>query len=130
MTETEFKDRPELIKKRARAVFVTRLFWTSIILMVALCLGILVYNALQAAASRQRLMDCTTPGGKCYAEGQARTAEAVKSLITAGATDEIATRRTVVLAAACAAGIAQRGQPVTVESVEQCVNRELKEDEE
>jgi hypothetical protein len=31
-------------------------------------------------ASSKQLSDCTTPGGKCYAEGQARTGQAVRRL--------------------------------------------------
>lgn len=122
-------ERQDLVRRRARVIRLTWAFWLVVALVIAATLGILVYNAIQATASRSQLLDCTTPEGKCYKESQKQTAKVVQQLITAGADDEIATRRVVVLAASCAAQLASTGGEVTVEAVEQCVDRELKEDE-
>jgi hypothetical protein len=60
------------------------------------------------------IKSCTTPGKKCFNEGQARTGEAVAGI------NEVA-----VMAAACA----DKPRQQTVEQIERCVRKRLAEKE-
>jgi hypothetical protein len=57
---------------------------------------------VQGKQTRDRIADCTTPGGECYQEGQKRTGEAIQILYEQGIAREKITRTVVRLAAACA----------------------------
>lgn len=103
MTGTsEFEDRPELVKKRARALIVQRLAAAALAVFVIASLTLTAYNAIVGIATRAALLDCTTPGGQCYQEGQKRTAEAIRQLVEANEAGEVTTREIVILAADCA----------------------------
>lgn len=123
MTE-EFEGRPDLIKARARDILLRNLMVASGALFVLLVLIGLTYNAFVGADARAQLIDCTTPGSSCYDEGQKRMEAAVENLIQANQLDEVATRRIVVLAAACA----ERRGVNSVEEIQVCVDKGLKED--
>lgn len=124
--DNEFTERPELVKLRARTIRVQwawNAFW---IVVVVIVLGILTFDVLNGQAARKELLDCTTPGGECYREGNQRTADAIAQLIEANTLSEVATRRVVVIAAACAATL----ENPTTARVEQCVNAQLDADKE
>ena len=118
---SEFDDRPDLIKKRVRAVRARWALIISVVFIVVVILLTLFFNAVSAISTRQALLDCTTPQGKCYEESQKRTAEVVQDLITAGRNGEIATRLIVVLAVGCANTL----EETTVEAIQRCVDRQL-----
>jgi len=95
--DDEFTNRPDLRRKRALAIMLQR---ATIALFVIYCIatmGMLLWLGVQGNASRRQLVDCTTPHGKCYQEGQKRTAEAIQALIN----DNELTRETVIAAIAC-----------------------------
>lgn len=101
-TGEEFADRPELVRKRAINIALRRLsvFAGIVAFMTLLILDVLATNAGNQA--RQRIADCTTPGGVCFEEAQKRTAEAVRVLVEQGRQREQDTQLIVRLAAACA----------------------------
>lgn len=124
MRENEFEDRPELVKARARTLFVRNLLFVLTSMTLIAVLGVLVFDSLNGFQTRRTLVDCVTPGGRCFTESQARTGEAVQQLIDANQLDEVATRRVVVIAAACA----QEEGNDTVREVQRCVDLVLKND--
>lgn len=121
---TEFQDRPELVRKRARAIMLQRLLVAAGIILGVIMVLFILWDIAEGRDRRAQLLDCTQPGGQCYQDGQERTAEAVQSIIDESLLQEAATRRVVVLAAYCAA---QPGQE-TVEQIEACITREMKRD--
>lgn len=121
--ENEFTDRPDLIKARARTLIATRLFIGFVVTVLIAALAIMTINALVSFNTRATLVDCTIPEGQCYQRGQQQTANVVQQLIDANELDEVATRRIVILAAACV----EQGNS-TAEEIQACVDRELKED--
>jgi hypothetical protein len=115
--ENEFEDRPELVKKRARALLalsVWKLFWVSMLFVI---LSILVFDAVQGVKARRELLDCTTPGGECFQESQQRTGAAVAAIVRQGAEDELVTRRILVFALVCV----QHEGADTVQKLDRCV---------
>lgn len=122
---TELEGRPDLIKKRTQIIRITWLFWAAMFALVAVILGTLFFNAISAIATRDALLDCTTPSGECYQRGQEQTAKAVADLVKANRQDEVGTRRIVILAAACAEAI----DDATALQIQRCVDEQLKEDE-
>ena len=122
--ENEFDGRPELVKKRARSILIQRTLWAILGIYIVLSLAVLVSNALTGFQTRDTLVDCVDPQGQCYKDGQARTEDAIQRLIEANSLDEVATRRIVVLAAACAADVSND----TPDEIQACVDAQLKED--
>lgn len=117
----EFEGRPELVKKRARTYMAQRLFAGIIGLFIIVSMTLLVVNAIEATKTRAALVDCTTPAGQCYQEGQKRTAKVVEQLYQQGLDRENITREIIVIAAGCAAD----PENTTIESIEDCVNERL-----
>src|SRR5690242_13371205 len=95
MTEDEFTDRPELVKKRARAIFWQRMAIACVALYMVVSITLVVITSLQGVRARQILLDCTTPAGDCYQTNAKRTAGVVGNI-------KMDTKEVVVLAAACA----------------------------
>lgn len=122
--EDEFDGRPDLVKARARAIVVQRVAASLVGLSIVASLTLLTFNALQSTRTRETLLDCTVPSGKCYAQGQKRTGEAIQQLIDANSLNEVATRRIVVLTAVCddLPGVD------TVDELQACVDRKLARD--
>ena len=79
------------------------------LLAVLASLALLLAGERAATEARDRLLDCTTPEGECYREGQARTGRAVGSINEA-----------TVAAAYCA-----RLDASSVAVIRACVEREL-----
>jgi 2-C-methyl-D-erythritol 4-phosphate cytidylyltransferase len=123
---TEFEERPELIKKRARTFAVQGFVIALLITLAAIALVILVVSAVQGAQTRQQLLDCTQPVGKCFQQGQSRQGEVVKQLIDANATDEETTRQIIILTEGCSASVDQKlVRDARIRAIEDCVNEEL-----
>lgn len=122
MMYDEHDERPELVTKRARVIMLERVGTYIIVVALVVLLIFDIANAFMEAEQRSVLIDCTTPGGECFKEGQERTAAAIQQLIDDNLLQEVATRRVVVLAAQCA------NQPgvQTVDQIEACVERGLK----
>jgi hypothetical protein len=123
-TRDEFTDRPELVKKRARALMWQRLGLALIGLFVIATLGGLTINSLFAKQQRDQLADCTTPGGKCYEEGQRQARARTKILIDAGNNRAVYTRAVVKAASKCQN---QFTAPVPDSVFESCINEKMKE---
>ncbi len=118
----EFYGRPELMRKRARSILITRIVATLVALYMLGTLTVVGYNALASIQTRGVLLDCTQPTGKCFGEGQKRTGSLVQQLIDASANGDVLTRHIVILAAACAK---QEGVN-TADQVEECVTDKLR----
>jgi hypothetical protein len=91
----EFDERPDLIRRRARAVMAERawrMLWIGIGALVAV---LLVWDITVGYQARERIADCTTPGGECYEEGQKNTGSAVTDIVDLA-------RLASIAAAACA----------------------------
>lgn len=123
MAYDEHNQRPELVQKRARMIAVERFSVVLVALMLTVILLLDIFNTYVETQKRNRLMDCTTPGGQCFAESQRRTAQAIKQIIDENVFEEVATRRVVVLAAQCA----NRAGVQTVDQIESCVEYGLGE---
>ena len=127
----EFADRPELVKKRAR---VLRLQWVLALLSIVVIISVLTlltYDVANGVRARDRLLDCTTPNGVCYNEGQSRTAAVVQQLIDANKLDEVATRRIVVVTETCSLVPrieAQEDFVKRLEMIQLCVDQRLEEE--
>lgn len=122
-SENEFTHRPALI---AQAEKVKTL---QVLLQIVAALGvvvILIYVILGyqiGAQQRDRLLDCTTPAGECYKEGQKRTAEAIKVLIAEDKKGHAQVQEVLTIVAVCA----DRPGPQTREEIMQCMIEEVKE---
>lgn len=95
--DDEFTNRPALQRKRAMAIMLQRATITLFVIYCIATMGMLLWLGVQGNASRRQLVDCTTPSGECYKEGQKRTAEAIQALIA----DNQLTRDTVIAAITC-----------------------------
>lgn len=132
MNVDEFEGRPELVKKRARALIFQRAFFGAIGIFMVSSITLLVVNALQGQTTRDTLLDCTQPTGECSQRNQERTGVLIQQLIDNNSLGDIATQRIVVLAAACSEEPAIRDEPVQsarIALLEACVNDQLKADE-
>jgi hypothetical protein len=71
----------EVQKQRARYVVIQRSLVVigTVVLLVAFAL--LVFTSVQGYYARQELIDCTTPEGECYQEGQKETGKAVDAIV-------------------------------------------------
>lgn len=127
----EFEGRPELIKKRARVIIWQRVAIAIAAMYIVGSLGLLVMNAIQGQQTRNTLLDCTEPTGKCAKEGQKQTASVIKQLIDANAAGDVSTQRVVIIAAACSESPDIRSEPNQVERIrltEECVNAQLEKE--
>lgn len=120
----EFEERPELVRKRARVIFWTRLAIAVGVFFVVAALGLLVYNAISSIQTRHTILDCTQPSGECYQDGQKRTGEFVSNLLTHTDKNHVITRRVIVYALAC------DNEPGidTAREIQQCVDDKLAQD--
>lgn len=117
---TDPQDRPEIIRKRAKVILVQSLWKWFISLIVVAVLTLVVIDTLQGRAVRQELLDCTTPEGDCYKDGQKRTAKVVDQLYQQGLDREAVTRRIIILGNTCSDIYAD------LDDVVACVNERLK----
>lgn len=117
----------EVAVKAARLEFVqlVLLVLGAITMVVTLAFVVLTHQA--SLDQRERLLDCTEPGGECYQQSQERTAEAVKLLAentaAIAARSQATTREVVAVAAACA----DRPGPQTRKAIMRCMMEQLDE---
>lgn len=126
----EFEKRPDLVRKRAQALFWKRI-WRALWVVIGIAaLTFLVYSSIVANDSRQRIEECTNPGGQCYEDNQKATGQAVASIVEgvlAGAeTNHDLTRKIILLTAWCQ----DHDGTQTLKELEECVNTELKKEDE
>lgn len=126
LPQDEFEGREALIKKRTRMEILDRAWKALLIIFVVFCLGVSAFNSIVSIDSRRKLLDCTTPGGKCYEISQSKTGQAIKQLIDAGQVREEVTRRIVILAITCT----DRPGVNTIREIYVCVRTEMKERDE
>lgn len=80
LPENEFENRPELRRKRAISIALQRLVIVLVSVYLIGSVSILVVNSYIGAKTRATLIDCTDPEGKCYQEGQKRSAKLIGSI--------------------------------------------------
>lgn len=89
-----------------------------LILFVGL-LGVMVWQnnelAHQVAKTNATMADCTTPGGKCYQQGTARTGQAIQEILKAS-----------VYMAECSRMFPGESGPAFDAKLEACVNEKLR----
>lgn len=127
----EFDGRPELVKKRARAFILQRVFILAVSVFMTVSMIILVMNALASIKSRDILLDCTQPSGQCAKESQEETGKIIQNLIDANSLGDVATQRVVVLTAICAEEPEIKAEDVQdrrIELLTDCVNAQLAQD--
>lgn len=120
---SEFKDRPELLKRKNRRDYWLRLIAITVVIYVVVSSGLAAVNAISSFQSRGRLLDCTTPHHKCYDEGAKKSADIVQQLLDILGNRTKKTRAIVKDAAYCA------DQPgaETRKELERCIRQQLKE---
>jgi hypothetical protein len=114
----------DVVKHRARVIVIQRALVVMVALGLVLVLALLTYDAYVGIKVRGEIVDCTTPEGKCFAENQRRTAEAVKNIAEDGIEREAVTRRIISLAASCA----DEPGSQTYKEIEACIRDRLKEE--
>jgi hypothetical protein len=100
------------------------------LVMVIMCLIFLVYSSVVAVESRNKLLDCTTPGRECYDSGQQSTGKLVKNLIDQNHSGDVGTRQVVLWAIVCQdepAIMKIQSKADRFTAVEECVNDKLED---
>ena len=117
MTESNNALALAMVEYQERAKTAARRFRVTIGIMfatIALVLGGVVAELNGSHAARDLIIDCVQPTGKCYQDGQARTAKAIGSI------NEVS-----VLAAACAPNYVNLPLPQRVAAIEACIKRRV-----
>jgi hypothetical protein len=114
----------DVVKHRARVIVIQRVLVVMVCIGLVLVLALLSYDAYNGLKVRSEIVNCTTPEGKCFAENQRRTAEAVRAIAEDGIEREAVTRRIISLAASCA----DEPGPQTYKEIEACIRDRLKEE--
>jgi hypothetical protein len=112
----------DVVKKRAQVLLVQRGFIVIGSLILMLILGLLVFDAVTAYTARKELLNCTTPPGECYEEGQKNTA---KAIVSGSALLHVDTRRVVILTTICQERLHTKDES----ELTTCVNRMLQKEE-
>jgi hypothetical protein len=81
MNYDEYEGRPDLAKKRDRAVTWVRALVIITCAYMIVVLSAVFANTLLSFSSRRTLLDCTQPTGHCYQEGQKRSAEIIAHVL-------------------------------------------------
>lgn len=115
LPEDEFERRPELVKQRARVLFLQRIGAGVLIFYMVLSMTVLLVNAVASYQTRGAILDCTQPSGGCYQNGQQRTGDAVQNL-------KQANKQVIIAAAYCSSKDENIGNE---QRIKQCVNRTL-----
>lgn len=77
----EYEENEELIRRRAQLIMLGRLWRAVWIMLMLVIIAILVFDFRQGRLSREEILDCTVPGGRCYQENQRQSQELVRKLI-------------------------------------------------
>lgn len=113
--------RPELVKKRFRAIFVTRVVVGIVIFMVLLIVGMMAWNLKLANDQRDLMAGCATPGHPCYEDSLSRQDDVIRRIAEEGQKRQTVTRELIAVAAACA-GDRRWG---TINEIELCIQIEM-----
>jgi hypothetical protein len=119
----EFEGRPELVRKRFRALLAQNMVIAILVIYAFTSLSISTYNVFQSTAARDELIDCTTEGGECWQRSQENIARYIQQLSDDQGMVQQSTREIVVLAAACSNDERNR----TVDDIKECVQKEMGE---
>lgn len=112
----EYQERARLARRRFRVTIIAIALTALLILSGIFVLFARITTTLDnGAKTRDTLIDCVRPAGKCYQRGQARTAELVGTL-----------NKVTTLAAACAPDYVALPMPERVVAIEKCIRRGLK----
>lgn len=112
----------EVVKKRARYLLAVYTVIAILSIYVIVSLAGIGFSSWEGHQTRETLVDCVEPQGKCYRDGQHRTKKAIQQLIEANQLDEAATRNIVIIAVTCQ----QLPGVNTLEEVQACVDERLK----
>ena len=112
----------EVDRKRVQAELIRRIAIVALSVWLLFVSGFLLFNTIQSINTRQSILDCTAPDGKCYSRSVEQQGKAIEQIITGGQRDELATRRIVVLAAYCAD---RQGAAPTPTSIQVCIEEEM-----
>lgn len=114
-------DHPEELKIQGQKTALAKSFLISLVAVWMIFVSsFLVWNGLAGAQTRNTLVDCTSPNGKCFQENQKRTALIIGQLLD----DNKNTQRIILVASVCA----DQGQTQTYLEIKNCVEKELKND--
>src|SRR5262245_11037177 len=109
----EYEGRPELLKKKERAEFITNVFKYAFVAFCVITLTIVTVNAIISFQTRNQLIDCTDPQGDCYRSGQQNSSQIIQELL----------HRNVLI------GLCTNKPDIkTPDQAEQCVARMVKEE--
>lgn len=112
----EYQERARLARRRFRLTIVALIATTAVLLAgLVLLLSKMNDNLTSGSASRAQIRDCITPQGKCYQDGQKRTAAVLGNV-----------QKIIVLAAACAPNYVTLPIPERTAAIEQCIEKGLK----
>jgi hypothetical protein len=130
MPTDEFEGRPELIKKRARTIFLRNTAIAAVLLYMLFSSGISTWSAITGYSARHQLLDCTTSEGECFQRNQADTGDLVQAIV-----DEIVTTQHVsILAAGCSTDPTvvndSMAKAERIDAIDTCVRAALKKKEE
>jgi len=114
---TEYEGRPELTTQTKRVVALRTILIALLVGWMLLVTSFLVWNALVGMKSRDVLLDCTQPTGKCFKVGQKRTGSVVKQIVQ----EELNTQKIVVIASSCA----DKSKTQTYQEIKHCVDERL-----
>lgn len=125
MTESEFERDTEVSRyieqHRRRAILAQRLLVTTAAILAIVMIAAVGYDIRVGNKTRERIEDCTVPGGECYQHSAERSAKAIQTLIAQGQKRAEVTRVVVVLAAYCAQ------EKKTLRAIQKCVESKLEE---
>lgn len=112
---SEYHDRPELVKKRAKTLLARNVTLAIIVVILAAGLILDFYTNLSSVQARDTIVDCVDPEGKCYKDGQERTGAAVTGIV-------VGTREVIIATQVCN----NKHPNATVDELEACVDKEIK----
>ena len=112
---SEYQGRPELVKKRARTIFLRNSVIGVIVVALGFSIALDTATNLSTGQTRDTLVDCVEPTGKCYQEGQERTGAAVTGIV-------VGTREVIIATQVCN----NKYPNATVDELETCVDKEIK----
>lgn len=125
---SEFHERPELLRKRARAEFIRWVFIALWTVLIAATLTAVLFSLQTATEQRDRLIDCTTPQGKCFEENNERTGKVVAAIVDSTIERarplHVTTRKVAALAAFCA----DKPGSQTAQQIQDCIENAMEEE--
>jgi hypothetical protein len=121
MSASDLEAEEVLVKKRARVILTTWIAVSLFVLWMLISSALDMWSAWEAHNARETLLDCVTPAGQCYQDGQSRTATAVDELMKDGIERETVTRATIIASVWCD----KQPNVIGLEELEACVKQQL-----